>query len=162
MRLDHIAAGSAVRHIICFGNPLHGDDGFGPAVYQRLASFPLPDGLRLFDCGTAGLGALSAFDECDEAVVVDALAPAGSPGRLSYPSPEEIFLENVVAGHASGVGYLLRVLATRPDRSPKIRILAAEAATVAPFQPGLSEPVARAVEEAVMDLRAYFGPNRHG
>lgn len=151
-----------MRHIICFGNPLHGDDGFGPAVYQRLASFPLPRGVRLFDCGTAGLGALAAFEACDEAVIVDALAPAGAPGRLSYPSPKTISLESAVPGHGSGLGYLLRVLASQPEPAPKLRILAAEASIVAPFQPGLSEPVAKAVEEAVAALSGYLGPNRHG
>lgn len=157
-----LTSGSPVRHIVCFGNPLHGDDGFGPAVYQRLASLPLPRGLRLFDCGTSGLGALAAFEGCDEAVIVDALAPAGAPGRLDYLLPDAISLESAVPGHGSGLGYLLRVLASRAEPAPTIRILAAEASAVVPFQPGLSEPVARAVEEAVAALSAFFGPRRHG
>ncbi|MBY6241412.1 hydrogenase maturation protease [Methylosinus sp. Sm6] len=157
-----LTSGSPVRHIVCFGNPLHGDDGFGPAVYQRLASLPLPRGLRLFDCGTAGLAALAAFEACDEAVIVDAAAPAGAPGRLGYLSPESISLESAVAGHGSGLGYLLRVLAAQPEPAPKIIVLAAEASSLAPFQPGLSRPVARAVENAVAELSAYIGAHRHG
>lgn len=151
-----------MRHIVCFGNPLHGDDGFGPAVYQRLASLPLPEGLRLFDAGTPGLAALTAFEGCDEAIIVDAVAPAGAPGRISYPPPEAISIESSLPGHGMGVGYVLRALTAQPGPTPRIRIIAAEVSRATLFQPGLSEPMARAVDEAVAILRAYFGPNSDG
>jgi hydrogenase maturation protease len=152
------------RHILCFGNPLHGDDGFGPAVYQRLAQLPLPDHLRLFDAGTPGLSALALFQGCDEAVIVDALAPCGAPGRLCFPPPEAVTdeAEASLSSHGAGVGYLLRALEVLPGPAPRVRIVAAEAATVTPFQPGLSEPVRLAVDEAVALLSAYFEPARHG
>lgn len=138
-----------MRHILCFGNPLHGDDGFGPAVYRRLAALPQSDDVRLFDAGTPGLSALALFQDCDEAVIVDALAPAGRPGRLVELAPEAIDPESTPAGHGAGVGFLLQALAALPERPPFIRIIAAEAATVAPFSPGLSESVALAVEQVV-------------
>ena len=34
-------------HVICFGNELHGDDGFGPAVHARLADLTVYVGERL-------------------------------------------------------------------------------------------------------------------
>jgi hydrogenase maturation protease len=105
-----------MRHILCFGNPLHGDDGFGPAVHERLAELPLPKTLRLFDAGTPGLAALALFHDCDEAIVVDALAPGDAPGRLSQPAPgRAIAMEDVLPGHGVGVGYLLRALAALPE-----------------------------------------------
>ncbi|MCQ8182595.1 hydrogenase maturation protease [Methylomonas sp. SURF-1] len=150
-----------MRHILCFGNPLHGDDGFGPAVYRRLAQLPLADGVRLFDAGTPGLAALALFQECCEAVVVDALAPAGQPGRLVELPPEAIPLEQAAAGHGYGVGYLLAALAVLPEPAPAVRIVAAEAAVIEPYRPGLSEPVAAAVERAVALLSIYFAPQHH-
>jgi len=39
--------GSERVHVICFGNELHGDDGFGPAVHAHLAAAPLPAHVRL-------------------------------------------------------------------------------------------------------------------
>lgn len=150
-----------MRHIICFGNPLHGDDGFGPAVFRRLASLPQPDGVRLFDGGTPGLAALALFEGCDEAVIVDALAPGVAPGRLSCLSPETLATESSLAGHGIGVGYLLRALAIQPQPSPRIRIVAAEASAVTPFKPGLSEPVVKAVDAAVRTLDAYFRRRSH-
>lgn len=150
-----------VRHIICFGNPLHGDDGFGPAVYQRLVIQPLPTDLRLFDAGTPGLAALTLFDDCDEAIIVDALASGGSPGQVTEIAAETAMSETSLSGHGVGVGFLLQALAAQPGPAPRIRIIAAEAMRVMPFQPGLSEPMDRAVEEAVALLSAYFEPHVH-
>ena len=151
-----------MRQILCFGNPLHGDDGFGSAVYQRLADLPLPDGLRLVDAGTPGLAALALFQDCDEIIIVDALAPGGVPGRIRHLMPETIELESSLPGHGIGVGYLLRALAALPERTPRIRIIAVETSAVTPFQPGLSDPVARAVDEAVALLRGYFKADGDG
>jgi len=145
-----------MRHILCFGNPLHGDDGFGVAVYQRLARLPLPENLRIFDAGTPGLAALLLFQGCDEAIIVDAGAPAGEPGRLGRPLPETVMAEASLAGHGMGVGYLLHALAALPEPMPRIQIVTAEIAAATPFRPGLSSAAARAVDETVALLSPYF------
>lgn len=150
-----------MRHILCFGNPLHGDDGFGHAVYQRLAALPLPGDLRLFDAGTAGLGALPLFQNCDEAILVDAGALGMEPGRLSQPLPETIMAEASLAAHGAGVGFLLQALAALPEPAPHIRIIAVEIAVATPFQPGLSAAVGRGVEQAVALLSPYFQITNH-
>lgn len=151
-----------MRHILCFGNPLHGDDGFGPKVYERLARLPAPRNLRLFDAGTPGLAALALFEGCEAVVIVDALAPGNRPGQLVQLAPEDLVAEPVLPGHGLGLGYLLRALAALPGPVPKIDILAAEALSVTPFQPGLSQPMARAVETAAARLSLYFTPDDHG
>lgn len=145
-----------MRHILCFGNPLHGDDGFGAAVYQKLAMLTLPPDLRLFDAGAPGLSALGLFQNCDEAIIVDALAPGGMPGRLCQPLPESIVAETPLAGHGIGVGFMLQALAALPEPAPQLRIIAVETGEVSAFRPGLSKPVAKAVDEAVALLRVYF------
>lgn len=150
------------RHIICFGNPLHGDDGFGPALYQRLSRLPRPVGLRLTDAGVPGPAALALFQDCEEVVIVDASAPAGAPGRISRPTPCSVATESSPTGHGLGVGYLLRALSALPEPAPHIEIIAVEAYVVTPFQPFLSAPVARAVDEVATLLRPYFGANGHG
>lgn len=145
-----------MRHILCFGNPLHGDDGFGHAVYQRLAALPLPADVRLIDAGTPGLAALMLFQDCDEAIIVDALASGNEPGKISQPLPEALMAEVSLAGHGIGVGFLLQALAALPEPAPKIRIVGAEIATAKPFQPGLSAAVSQGVDEAVALLSTYF------
>lgn len=150
-----------MRHIICFGNPLHGDDGFGHAVYQRLAALPAPADLRLFDAGTPGLSALALFRGCDETIIVDARISGAEPGSLSHPSPQTLIAEATLSSHGAGVGYLLRALEALPEPMPKISILAAEISTATSFQWALSSPVASAVDKAVAILSCYFHANGH-
>jgi hydrogenase maturation protease len=145
-----------MRHIICFGNPLHGDDGFGHAVYQRLCATNLPADIKVFDAGIGGLNALALFENCEEAILIDASAPAGAPGWISRPSPYDIPLESGTSGHCSGVGYLLRSLTALNAMPPRVRIVAAEAASVTPFQPGLSAAMAQAVNETVAILHDWI------
>ena len=160
---EHSATGAARRrHIVCFGNPLHGDDGFGPAVYERLARRRWPPGVRVSDAGTAGPTALALFDGYDEIVVVDASSPAGSPGRIWRPSRDEVFAEVSTAGHGVGVGHLLRNVEVVCDPVPEISFVAVEAADVTPFRMGLSEPVFRAVDTVVDLLLRDCGEVRHG
>lgn len=145
-----------MRHVIGFGNDLHGDDGFGIAVCQRLAGLPLPADVRVFAAGTRGLDALVLFEGCEEAIVVDAGEPAGQPGRLAFPDAESCAEDSSLPGHGAGVGYLLRALAVMGP-PPRLRILAAEAAALTPFQPELSPAMAVAVDEAVDVLRGWLG-----
>jgi len=145
-----------MRHLIGFGNDLHGDDGFGAAVCRRLAELPLPDDVRVFAAGTRGLDALALFEGCDEAIVVDASEPAGQPGRLSFPAVETLAEDSSLPGHGAGVGYLLRALAALGPM-PALRIVAAEAAALTPFHPELSPEMRRAVEETVLLLRGWLG-----
>ncbi|MDP2834427.1 MAG: hydrogenase maturation protease [Pseudomonadota bacterium] len=145
-----------MRHLIGFGNDLHGDDGFGAAVCRRLAELPLPADVRVFAAGTRGLDALALFEGCDEAIVVDAAEPAGQPGRLSFPAVETLAEDSSLPGHGAGVGYLLRALSAL-GTPPHLRVVAAEAAALTPFHPELSPEMQRAVEETVLLLRGWLG-----
>ena len=76
----------AAVHVVCLGNPWHGDDGFGRHVYRRLRQRDdLPPAVELFDAGIAGLDVLPLLDGCAKAVIVDAVrvgAPVGTLHRL--------------------------------------------------------------------------------
>ena len=62
------------RHVLCFGNELHGDDGFGIGVYAQLNQLEWPNDVELFNAGIAGLDALRFLQDCRQAVLVDAFA----------------------------------------------------------------------------------------
>ncbi len=132
-----------MRHVIFFGNELHGDDGFGPAVYQRLAEFDLPADVRLFDAATRGLDALSLFDGCQHAIVVDALEPGRHPGRVSQPAAQSLLPELALPGHGAGLGFVLSALTALG--APLPTIIVAEAEQVRAFAPGLSPAMQQAV-----------------
>ncbi|MFD2112430.1 hydrogenase maturation protease [Thiorhodococcus fuscus] len=135
--------------ILCFGNSLHGDDGFGPAVAQSLRRQQLPDGVRLIDCGTRGLDALDLFEGCPELLLIDALE-GDRPGRLQILSASDIPLESAHPGsHDAGLGHLIAAARATYGELPPIHCIAAEIDHCAPFSPGLSLDVAAAVGEAV-------------
>lgn len=144
------------RHLLCFGNELHGDDGFGPAVGQRLAAQPLPPPWQLHQVGTRGLDALSLLLDCEAAIVIDAAAPDGQPGRLRELDASAVAVEASIVGHGMGLGFVLRALAASGGRQPALRILTAEMADVSPFRMSLSPPVAEAVDAAVVQVRGWM------
>lgn len=144
---------SETVHIICFGNELHGDDGFGPAVHQHLAALSLPAHGRLMRANGAGLSAIACFEDCQRAVVVDALSGFGAPGSLHDLDAVDIApaaaADEAPAGfHGAGLGAILALLPLALDTLPTIRLVGVEMCRVDAFSPGLSAPVAAAVDSA--------------
>jgi hydrogenase maturation protease len=149
---------AAPRHIVCFGNALHGDDGFGPQVFARLQALALPDDVRLFLGGVAGLNALGCLEGCREAILVDAIAPAGAPGEVTV-------MQNIRAAdfapegndaHGSGVAYLLRALEAIVVPLPRLILVGAQASGVRAFSPTLSPAVQLAVPRAVARIQTLL------
>jgi hydrogenase maturation protease len=83
--------------LVGLGNPLNGDDGFGPRVLERLqtAAQDLPPDVTLVDAGTDLLNHIESFAGYDRILLVDAILDPerklGSPGRVAVLS-EEAFL----------------------------------------------------------------------
>lgn len=66
------------------GNIFLGDDGFGVEVVKRMASQPVPEGVRLVDFGIRGMDLVYALLDDYEAVIFVDTAPRGEPpGTLS-------------------------------------------------------------------------------
>ncbi|WP_310493518.1 hydrogenase maturation protease [Dechloromonas sp.] len=148
--------------ILCFGNPLHGDDGFGPAVSLALKRIKLPPEVKVIDCGTRGLDALHLFEDCAHVMVVDAMAGA-NPGKLRLLQPHSVPLESSGSGgHGAGVGYLLAAVRATIPKPPVIEIVAVEIGPVKTFAPGLSLEVAAAVAEATDVIRRCQAPAAFG
>lgn len=146
-------------HIVCFGNEPHGDDGFGAAVHDCLSRVPLPDHVRLYRADIAGLAALACFEDCDEAIVVDALHGYGPPGSVHELAPGRVAVEEPGGSHGTGVGGLLRLLPEVLPRMPRIRLIGAEIACIDAFRPGLSGAVAAALDAATHRILRHVGVN---
>lgn len=160
MASEQRSAPSAV-HVICFGNELHGDDGFGPAVHACLADGPIPPGVRLLRADLAGLAAINCFDGCHRAIVVDALSGFGPPGSVHDLDAAELIAaaarDEAPAGfHGAGVGSLLQLLPAALAQVPPIRVVGAEIGRLAAFTPGLSPAVAPAVRRAAARIRELW------
>ena len=120
-------AGTAL-HVICFGNELHGDDGFGPAVHARLAAAALPAGVRLMRADLAGLAAIACFEGCAQAIIVDAVQGFGPPGSLHdldacAIAADAAGYEARAGFHGAGVGSLLQLLLLRRPALRRSRLM---------------------------------------
>lgn len=70
------------------GNIFLGDDAFGCEVVKRLAAKKMPDGVRVIDYGIRGLDlAYALMDDCDAAILIDAVRRGGAPGTLYMLEP---------------------------------------------------------------------------
>src|SRR5262249_13077028 len=65
----------------CVGNVLRGDDGFGPAVAERLTD--LPRGAEVIETGIGGVALLQELmTGCEGLVVIDAVDRGAEPGTV--------------------------------------------------------------------------------
>ncbi len=141
-------------HIICFGNELHGDDGFGIRIYAQLCQLTWPKNVEVFNAGIAGLNALRFLEDCSQAILVDALANFGNVGEICMLRPEDLAdRPQQLTGHGLGIPYLLEALKVIRDPLPTILIVGVEIAAVTPFSPGLSDKTEQAVPKTVQLIR---------
>lgn len=76
--------------VFCVGNRLMLDEGLGPAVYDELAAYAMPDDVTLFDVGCMGMDMLGHVDAYDYLITVDALDGTGEPaGTVFEFAPED-------------------------------------------------------------------------
>lgn len=147
----------ADRHIICFGNDLHGDDGFGGRIYAQLSQLMWPKDVELFNAGIAGLNALRFLEECRQVILVDALANFGSVGEVFLLRPDDLAdRPEQLTGHGLGLPYLLEALKVIREPLPDILIVGVEIAAVSSFSPGLSDKTEQAVAKTVHLIRGLF------
>lgn len=152
--------------ILFFGNSLHGDDGFGPAVYAALMTGKAgPIGAQLACVETAGLAALNYLDGCEEAVLVDAIHSDDPEllGQVVPFDPSSLCDEaHPCSSHAYGLPYLLRLLPIVFDgRAPRVQILGAFSQRPRAFCLSLSDTMNRAVDQAVRWLAVRYGLDAH-
>lgn len=144
----------ATINILCVGNGLHGDDGLGEAVFERLQQQSLPEHVQLIRVPHVGPDALPYFSGCDRVWVVDALQGFGAPGSVHALAPAQVAEETSVLSHGVGLGTWLAQLPEWLDEMPDIEVFGVEAARITPFSPGLSVEVGAAVDGLCTRLQA--------
>jgi hydrogenase maturation protease len=149
--------------VVGLGRPDSGDDGIGPVVTRAVERLGLP-GVRVVEHEDPTL-LIDLWAEHDPVVVVDAVNSGGVPGtvhRLRVGAGEETLLPSgwQATGrggtHAFGLGTaveLARALGRLPEH---LLVVGVEAAGVE-HGTGLSEPVRRAVDDALSAVLEEVG-----
>jgi hydrogenase maturation protease len=145
------------------GNIFHSDDGFGSEVARRLITEtePMPEGVTVTDFGIRGIHlAYELLDGYDTAILIDATQQGGEPGTIYVIEPDfdAIETENGLAeagiqdAHGMDPASVLALLRSLGGGVERLLVVGCEPADVEDGM-GLSEPVARAVDEAVRVVR---------
>jgi len=163
----------ATPSIIIFGcgNIIMGDDGFGPAVVDRLNTcYQLPSSICAIDAGTCIREYLFDYLLSEEArpqriIIVDAVDLENrSPGEVFKIVPEQIPAKKIhdFSLHQFPTVNLLREIEENTGIS--ILILAAQVESIPDeIAPGLSPPLSKAVITAcreisqILDLKVKWG-----
>ena len=149
------------------GNLLFGDEGFGLAVIERLASNRLPTGVRLMSAGIRGFELTSALlDGYEGAILVDALCRGGSPGTLYVLEPNgrtaaaDSRLELDIDAHAFEPGRALGLARSAGSRLAWVRVVGCEPSPLTEMSMTLSPAVEAAVETAAELVTELIGELR--
>ena len=130
------------------GNVLRGDDGFGPAVVDRLGD--LPPGVDTVETGIGGVALLQELlAGCDGFVLVDAVDRGAAPGTLFELEPEVGEAVHVADVHLANPDRVLSMAKTMGALPDRVRIVGCQPAEVDELCQGLS----RVVEDR-LDLAA--------
>ncbi|MDP3181451.1 MAG: hydrogenase maturation protease [Desulfobaccales bacterium] len=150
------------------GNILFGDDGFGPAVVQRLIKTQaLPPDVLVLDVGTSIrdilFNLLLSEKKPEKLIIVDAVDfPNRKPGEV-FDIPVEAIPEKKTADFSLHQFPTVNMLQELKDHTRvDVKILVAQAAEIPEeVKPGLSPAMSGAIEEACRRIVAEILGTRH-
>jgi coenzyme F420-reducing hydrogenase, delta subunit (EC 1.12.98.1) len=142
--------------VVGCGNPLFGDDGFGPAVIEELQKLQLPDHVKVID---AGLGAphfiftLLDVETTRNLVIIDIADFGAEPGNVTILPVEALPPGSYRDAHSWDLTEPLHRLKDKID----ITVIACQPGRVAEFDMELTEEVKRAIPKAVRIVLEKIG-----
>lgn len=136
----------------CVGNVLRGDDGFGPAVAERLTG--MPDGVEVVETGIGGIALLQELIAgCDGVIVIDAVDRGEAPGTVFVIEPEVLDSEHVADVHLANPERVLTMAKAMGALPERVRIVGCQPADYDELGAGLSPAVEGSVELAAERVR---------
>jgi hydrogenase maturation protease len=136
----------------CVGNVLRGDDGFGPAVAERLTD--LPEGAEVVETGIGGIALLQEMlAGCDGLILIDAVDRGERPGTLFLIEPEVQDGEHVPDVHLANPERVLTMAKAMGGLPDRVLIVGCQPAEIDELTRELSPAVKRAVDEAAIRVR---------
>jgi len=147
--------------IVGCGNPLFGDDGFGPAVIEEMKNFKLPDNVTIQDGGAGAPHYIFNFlnpDVTKKLIVVDIADFNSKPGSISKISGKNLKPGAYIDPHSwDGVDQLCRI----KDQIDTIVVLCQPAKVIkkgdAEVEIGLSDDVKNAIPKAIKVILEMIG-----
>jgi len=146
--------------ILCVGNILLMDEGFGPRIAQELtATYTFPNNVEVLDRGTMGMALLADLKRFDVILLVDAVDNTGTPpGTVLTYLPED--MADYEAFHGAHDTRFIDVLqaAELLGCTPEAHCLGVQVLNMAPpdFTIGLTPPVEEAVPFVIQCILGFI------
>lgn len=142
------------------GNPLYADDGFGPAVVERLKGLEIPENVTIVDVGLGGphfVFTLLNPESTKALIIVDIADFGGNPGELRWLSVDELPVGSYCDAHSWDLTEPLRYL----KDEIRIRVLACQKKYVSAPEMviGITDEVQEAIPGAVSEILKEIGMN---
>ena len=152
---DAAPAPTGTRVLVAgIGNVFLGDDGFGPALAERLSRRALPAGVEVVDYGIRGMDlAYALLDGWDAVVLLDASPRGEPPGTLSVIEPHVDPAARAVETHGMDPVKVLALVQALGGAPPRTLVVACEPVTRMTGEEdeivaALTEPVRAALDSA--------------
>ncbi|MCC2615580.1 hydrogenase maturation protease [Aestuariibacter halophilus] len=149
---------SRVR-IICIGNALHGNDGFGAQLFDRLQNNINPDIADCFDGGIGGLTLLPLFKGVSRVLLIDLVLSDAAPGSVKF-YPDVLsglpVTEEHGAEHGGDLTTLLAMLPVYLTKVPRVDLLCVTARQVRHFETELEPAVTGAIDTVLQQVNNYL------
>jgi len=120
--------------VLGVGNILLSDEGIGVRVIESLKDCRIPEGVELFDGGTASLELLSIFSNRRKVIIIDAIRGGQEPGAVYRFNFEDLTYQKEFPTSLHQVGIIdtlnqARILGCLPE---EVVIIGIEPAKIAP------------------------------
>ncbi len=97
--------------VIFIGNPIAGDDGIGPCLYNELKREKQLDRYEMMELGVMGLDLISYVEDNDELIIVDAIHSDKNIGKVVVLGMKDLLKKPlVVSQHDFGIEQTIEVL----------------------------------------------------
>ncbi|MCS7139301.1 MAG: hydrogenase maturation protease [Candidatus Nezhaarchaeota archaeon] len=133
--------------IACLGNPLMGDDGFGPAVAREL----IKRGHRNVVFNSDPLNLLTQLDDVDLVIIVDAVNLGVEPGSLFVAKLDDVREIAPRSSHSLPVTEILKIMRKILRKPMEVYIIGVQPARIEPGE-DLTPPVQCAIKDAVLKI----------
>lgn len=130
--------------VIFVGNPLGGDDGIGPYLFNELKDNPILKNFELLELGVIGLDMISYVNDYDKLIIVDAVRSGTDSkceiGTVKIYDEKDLTPDfSLVSQHDFGVEQTAAILRFHLPKLKKINVVGISVQNVNAFNDKLSE-----------------------
>jgi len=141
--------------VIFIGNPLAGDDGIGPCLYNELKEDPRLKDYKLLDLGVIGIDLISYVEDNDKLIIVDAVHSDKDVGKVQLLEEKDLTSDlPIVSQHDFGVEETAGILRVFKPKLRKINLIGINVNSVSAFSNKLSDDLVSnmtAIKESVIE-----------